>query len=901
MDLKNKDFSSVDKKYLPIPFWSLNDRLTKEETERLIGEMDSSDIGGFFLHARGGLETPYMGEEWFDNINYAVAEGKKRSMAPFAYDENGWPSGFADGRVPALGEKYMLKSLCRTKGAYDGKRIAEINGFTYFADINPLYSDLLDPEVTEKFIEFSYQPYIDKAPDIDGFFTDEPQLARMRGIPWSDTLPSEWKKAYGTDILPLLPCLFEDCEGASCVRIKYWRLVATLFSESYAKTIHEFCEKHNKKFTGHLLLEEDMRLQMISNGAVMPSYQYFDIPGIDMLTLIKEPGTAIIAPYQVASVAHQFGKKAVLTESFAACGHGADFDDLAAVFSWQAVRGATLLCLHLSPYSMRGLRKRDYPPAIGPQQPWWDYFHGFCDSAGRLGALLSEGRTEFDTLVLHPMTSCWAAFTPDNFDRVYEIQGSFTRLLYDLEAKHVLFDLGDEIIMARHALVSGGKLKVGECSYDRVIVPFGENLLPETRRLLSEFESQGGTVLKDARAVPDSKIASDPCVTYTRRLFDNFTFHYFVNSTPEEKSFTVSVGNKLLDLETGALSPFSGNMTLPPFGSAAIIEDSVREPVIEKKPPEKVLDLSGEWQIEKMTDNALTLDRCTVNGREDYVLNVFTRAMMNKESETECTFKFFIEKMPPELYLGIETPEKFGIKVNSSDLKKEPTGEFFDRSVKLFDISELAVEGENTVSITAHLRQSDEIYEKIGRTKIFETETNSLKYDTELESIYLVGPFGVSAAGFSDVSEKITRTDGGFKITALPESVTLSELEKQGFPFFSGSITLKKTVTLKDTFYLFRAVKKGLHAVTLTVNGAKVKTFIKAPYEADISSFLKEGENEISLTLTNNLRNLLGPHHLPSPDEHCISPGSFYEEKNPFLPGGGERIGGYNLFITGLF
>ena len=84
MDLKNKDFSSVDKKYLPIPFWSLNDRLTKEETERLIGEMDSSDIGGFFLHARGGLETPYMGEEWFDNINYAVVEGKKRSMAPIA-------------------------------------------------------------------------------------------------------------------------------------------------------------------------------------------------------------------------------------------------------------------------------------------------------------------------------------------------------------------------------------------------------------------------------------------------------------------------------------------------------------------------------------------------------------------------------------------------------------------------------------------------------------------------------------------------------------------------------------------------------------------------------------------------------------------------------------------------
>lgn len=901
MDIKNKDFSSVDKKYLPIPFWSLNDYLTGDETRRLIGEMDSSHIGGFFLHARGGLETPYMSEEWFENIDCAVAEGKARSMAPFAYDENGWPSGFADGRVPSLGEAYMLKSLCRTNGKADGRKITEIDGFTYYADINPLYSDLLDPRVTKKFIEFSYQTYIDKTPDIEGFFTDEPQLARMSGIPWSDTLPDEWKKAYGTDISPLLPCLFEDREGAKAVRIKYWRLIAALFSENYAGLIHKFCEKHKKKFTGHLLLEEDLRLQMISNGAVMPSYVHFDIPGIDMLTLKKEPKAEIIAPYQVASVAHQFGKKAVLTESFAACGHAADFDDLSAVFSWQAVRGATLLCLHLSPYSMRGLRKRDYPPAIGPQQPWWEHFSAFCDTAGRLGALLSEGRTEFDTLVIHPMTSCWASFTPDNYGDVYKIQEAFTHIMYDLERKHILFDLGDEIIMAEHGAVSDGKLKIGECSYSTVLVPFGENPLPETKRLLKAFAEQGGTVLKSSDSMADSGIISDPKVTYTRRLFDNFTFRYFVNSTPEERVCAVSTGNKLLDLETGALSPFDGNLTLPPYGSAAIIEDSEREELPAKKRPQKALDLSGSWQIEKMTDNALTLDTCTVCGHEEYVLNVFTSAVMHKDEKTECTFKFFVEKLPPELYLGIETPEKFVLTVNSSPLEKAPSGSFFDRCVKLFDISDLIKEGENSISLTACLRQSDEVYAKIERTKLFETETNSLKYDTELESLYLVGPFGVSADGFSDLTEKITRTEGGFKITALPDSVSLSNLEKQGFPFFSGSITLKKTVTVKDTDLLFSCKKTGLSSVALSVNGKEVKSFTKAPYEADISEFLKQGENEISLTLTNSLRNLLGPHHLPSPDEHCISPGSFHEEKNPFLPGGGERIKGYNLLITGLF
>ena len=46
-----------------IPFWSWNDKLDPEELREQIRDMKSVGIGGFFMHARGGLRTEYMGEE----------------------------------------------------------------------------------------------------------------------------------------------------------------------------------------------------------------------------------------------------------------------------------------------------------------------------------------------------------------------------------------------------------------------------------------------------------------------------------------------------------------------------------------------------------------------------------------------------------------------------------------------------------------------------------------------------------------------------------------------------------------------------------------------------------------------------------------------------------------------
>ena len=95
-------------------------------------------------------------------------------------------------------------------------------------------------------------------------------------------------------------------------------------SNNFTKQVYDWCEERGLKFTGHMVCEELMRSQLPSSGAVMPNYRYFHIPGMDCLGRLKIEKTTI---YQLASVAEQFGKEQVLSETFALTGWNVSFED----------------------------------------------------------------------------------------------------------------------------------------------------------------------------------------------------------------------------------------------------------------------------------------------------------------------------------------------------------------------------------------------------------------------------------------------------------------------------------------------------------------------------------------------------------------------------------------------
>ncbi|MCQ2429190.1 MAG: hypothetical protein MJ192_02555, partial [Clostridia bacterium] len=851
---------------------------------------------GFFMHARGGLQTEYMGEEWFENVTASVDEANKRGMHAWAYDENGWPSGFGGGKVNGKGEKYWQKYLRVKKFTPDledirGPRVIGcFENYCFYYDVNPFYVDTLDGEVIADFIHEIYDPYYEKyGSTFDGFFTDEPQISR-NGIPWSLTLPAEYKKAYGENLLDNLIDLFiEDRPGYQETRMKFWKLITELFSRNFMKQIHDWCVSHGVKFTGHLVLEETYHSQLVSNGACMPHYEYFDIPGMDWL---GRDINRCLTQHQLASAAAQTGKKQILSETFALCGHNVGHEELKRNYEWMMVRGINLMCQHLEGYSLRGIRKRDYPPAMYCQQPWWADYKVFNDAMSRVGMLLAEGQIKVDTLVMHTQTSAWICYNDKDNGSLADWNVKLLDIIDQLEAKHIPFHLGDEILMERHGRVEGDTLVIGEMKYKKVIIPPHIAFLPGTEKLLAEFKANGGEIVT-VDELPANPIIDNPKITYTLREFpaDGFTMRYFVNSTAEEQAAVIACGGKVLDIATGELAPFTGSYTFPAWGSLVIIDDGTPAKKPRRAAELPVLDLSGEWDVKKVTENALTLDKCTywfdgkLQEENGYILNVGSRALdLKRPVDIKCAFTVKADYVPRKLYLACETPGIFEITVNGKTVDTSADCGFFrDHSFRKLDISGLLKKGDNVIETHCLFKQSPEVYENIEKGKIFESEKNKLTYDMEIEAMYLVGNFGVVGEGtFEEIPHKASFFDGTFKLVAPKKKVTLEKLERQGLLFFSGELTVTRTLNLSKTAakkgLALAFNKEGINAVRVKVNGKEITRILWAPFGVSLKPYLVEGENKIELTLVNNLRNLLGPHHHAAGELYAVAPPHFYNE-----------------------
>ena len=78
----------TEMQYRPCPFWSWNSDLEPEELRSQIRAMHAAGLGGFFMHARGGLKTEYMSARWMECIEACLDEAEKLGMSGWLYDEN---------------------------------------------------------------------------------------------------------------------------------------------------------------------------------------------------------------------------------------------------------------------------------------------------------------------------------------------------------------------------------------------------------------------------------------------------------------------------------------------------------------------------------------------------------------------------------------------------------------------------------------------------------------------------------------------------------------------------------------------------------------------------------------------------------------------------------------------
>lgn len=234
--LTKENFKTPPRELGILPFWFWNGELDPQEMEWQMREYHSKGIPGIFIHGRFGLKVPYVSDEWFERVKFAVEKAKEIGIDTWVYDEMNWPSGTAERNVlkkyPHLTQRYLELVALNVDGplftfleATDNRYVNTGNShpvaafgcteeeyqhsiknlidltqnlsfekvipweappgkwrLLYFLEKEvPYYIDTLDPESTEKFIEITHERYKaavgkDFGTIVPGFYTDEPAM-----------------------------------------------------------------------------------------------------------------------------------------------------------------------------------------------------------------------------------------------------------------------------------------------------------------------------------------------------------------------------------------------------------------------------------------------------------------------------------------------------------------------------------------------------------------------------------------------------------------------------------------------------------------------------------------------------------------------------------------------------
>ncbi|MGB9586869.1 MAG: glycosylhydrolase-like jelly roll fold domain-containing protein [Armatimonadota bacterium] len=119
------EFRNPPAAYRPMPFWFWNGKLEIPRLEQQIADMHQKGIGGFFIHARFGLDTAYLSREWLDCVKASVKMAEKLGMEVWLYDEANFPSGLSDLKVTAKPE-FRAKFVDLTETSVAGPGIVDL-------------------------------------------------------------------------------------------------------------------------------------------------------------------------------------------------------------------------------------------------------------------------------------------------------------------------------------------------------------------------------------------------------------------------------------------------------------------------------------------------------------------------------------------------------------------------------------------------------------------------------------------------------------------------------------------------------------------------------------------------------------------------------------------------------
>ena len=508
-------------------------------------------MGGVVIRASRGLRTPYLGERWWDTIEYAVKAATKAGLSVWIGDDYRSPSGAAgdpgeaDGQTPsqvlASGPEHQGKALVRSvlsvagpsevslEGRYpEGEPLVRVAGRMDAAQgLDPeslieisdaptwecpdgewqIFSfavapvedriDYLRPETVARFIEAAYAPYAERLGDaIAGFAFDSPHLA-SRPIPWTDDLPEQFAARKGYALPPLLPQLIVRAGPATarlrCDFTTCWRRATPSPGSSSWRSGARRAATHGwdtRKSTSR-------RIRLARATTFAPCAPCLCRPATCTASRNARPRTVQPAEIKPAvSVAALAERPRVAVRAFGGAGWSVTLDDVRRGLSRMAVIGADLPVIQSFHYSMdRAVAADDWPNTFFTQNPYWRQFGEVTSYAARLSALVRQSHAATTIGVLAPLTSVWANTADGRPNaRAREIGAAFEALVDGLYARRVDVNVVDTAFVLGGEL-DGGSLRQGRVDVTALIIPPMPVMERAVAARLAEFVKAGGRLI----------------------------------------------------------------------------------------------------------------------------------------------------------------------------------------------------------------------------------------------------------------------------------------------------------------------------------------------------------------------------------------------------------------------
>jgi hypothetical protein len=858
-------FQKPPDEFRPVPFWGWTGDINRDQIRRQMLLMREQNLTTIMLYPRFGLEVEYFSEEYVGLVKYAVEQARQMGIRLWLYDEYTWPSGTAGKRIPREYPQYRTCSL-RVFQHYvsmhdrrrrvdlrlppDVFRVVAVNGNGEKIRITPegdvvrwsappgawrvyvswvhrddQYVDTMDPAVTRKFIELTYEGYRKAVGQsfgstIIGIFGDEPVMFHdtspgrwneydVKAFPWTGRMPEAFRTDHGYDIGDMLPELLQP----GGVRRDLWATATRLYSDSYHRMLGEWCRKYGIAYTAHLLAEQPASALVRAEGDFFQNQRWMDVPSIDEIwtksgfggdyprkkmpawgTLENVAPGEWVAPKMAQSTAEWMGRKRTIVEVYALGPPSITLDEMRRMVNWEAVHGLNSFLLAVFPSSLRGATiSTGYLPAIFYQQPWYRYYSHYSDYVARVGYLLTRGARISKTGVIYPSASYWG-----NMDGLDQGLNDLTKLLLQSHRDFTfVFESGLDQARGRE--------------FEAIFVPPLHRAEPALARYLRQFGDrvhyfgqrpqgvEGGQVIGPASfPIPGDLPVSSPRILIQQRQAGDATIVFAFNAsiTPTEATLRLPGAGEWWDPTTGKVAAAGRDVARvfePGEGVFFVVRPGIgAAPAMVKSGVARTIPLDGPWEFRAARQNSLRLN-----------------AIDNKIE---------FEHLPAKVQLSLSQDLVRQARVNGQAIEWQGAESLYlDDHNREIEIAKFLRRGTNTIQLdTVH-----------GHDFPF------LKYG------YVLGDFSVR--------------DG--KVVA-PVREMSGPWTAAGYPEYSGTGIYAKTIQGQSGKVTLELADVAMDPVEVWLNGQVAGVRAWGPFRFDLTGKWKPGPNRLEIRITNSMANM---------------------------------------------